>query len=241
MQNSTDPRVPLYKKIKDHILARIASGEWQPSARVPSENDLVKKFNVSRMTTNRALGELTAEGYLERIAGVGTFVANLKAQSHPLEIHNIAEEIRSRGHEYSAVVLKIEEVRAENDIAEFLNIAPGVTVLHSLIIHKEQNIPIQIEDRFVNKAVAPHYGQQDFNLITPYDYLMEIAPLQKAEHVVKAILPSEEIRRHLHMAAAEPCLLIERRTWTREQVASRAKLYHPGSRYELSGRFNPLT
>ncbi len=239
MQDSSDQVTPLYKKIKDHILARIASGEWQPSARVPSENELVKTFDVSRMTTNRALRELTAEGYLERIAGVGTFVAKLKAQSHPLEIHNIAEEIRARGHKYSAVVLKSEEMSAQKDIAQSLNIASGLMVFHSIIVHKEQNIPIQMEDRYVNKAVVPNYGDQDFTAITPYDYLMKIAPLQKAEHVVTAIMPSDEIRRELHMAVDEPCLLIKRRTWTKGQVAASARLYHPGSRYELAGRFRP--
>ncbi|MCF6217001.1 MAG: histidine utilization repressor [Emcibacter sp.] len=239
MQNSPDQVAPLYKKIKDHILARIASGEWQPSARVPSENELVKIFDVSRMTTNRALRELTAEGYLERIAGVGTFVAELKAQSHPLEIHNIAEEIRARGHKYSAAVLKTEGVDAQKDIAQSLNITVGQGVFRSIIVHKEQNIPIQMEDRYVNKDVAPNYGDQDFTVITPYDYLMKIAPLQKAEHVVTAIIPSDEIRRELHMAANEPCLLIKRRTWTNGQVAASARLYHPGSRYELAGRFRP--
>ena len=93
---------PMYRKIKNHILDRIDSGEWMASTRVPSENELVKEFAVSRMTTNRALRELTDEGYLIRVAGVGTFVAELKAKSNPLEIHNIADEIRARHHEHSA-------------------------------------------------------------------------------------------------------------------------------------------
>ena len=228
---------PLYQKIKEHILDRIATGEWQPSERVPSENDLVKEFKVSRMTTNRALRELTDEGILERIAGVGTFVANLKAQSHPLEIHNIAEEIRSRGHIHSAVVLKLDKIAADKDIAGQMNMAIGAPVFHSIILHKEQNVPIQLEDRFVNAALAPDYGTQDYQEITPYDYLMKIAPLQKAEHIVKAIMPAADLRHKLQMSDHEPCLLIKRRTWTGGQVASSARLYHPGSRYELSGRF----
>jgi len=230
---------PLYKKIKDHILDRIATGVWQPSERVPSENELVKEFKVSRMTTNRALRELTDEGILERIAGVGTFVADLKAQSHPLEVHNIAEEIRNRGHAHTAFILTLQETPADEETARLLNIAPGTMVFHSVILHKEQNIPIQLEDRYVNAAIAPDYGRQDYTHITPYDYLMEIAPLQKAEHVVKAIIPSQDIRQQLHMSDQEPCLLIKRRTWTRGKVASSALLYHPGSRYELSGRFRP--
>ena len=46
---------PLYAKVKDHILGHIRSGAWAPGARVPSENELVESFGISRMTANRAL------------------------------------------------------------------------------------------------------------------------------------------------------------------------------------------
>ncbi len=230
---------PLYRKIKNHILDRIDSGEWEASMRVPSENELVKEFSVSRMTTNRALRELTDEGYLIRVAGVGTFVAELKAQSNPLEIHNIADEIRARHHEYSAEVLTCEAVKANDKIAAIMNIEVGDELIHSQIIHKEQGIPIQLEDRLVNEDVVPGYGDQDFTQHTPYEYLIKKAPLQKVEHVVKAILAPDGIRSLLDMSEMEACLLVERRTWTKGRVASTAKLYHPGSRYELSGRFKP--
>ena len=75
---------PLYRKVKRHILDNIGSGKWAVSARVPSENDIVKKFGVSRMTANRALKELSDEGVLVRIAGVGSFVADHHARAHPL-------------------------------------------------------------------------------------------------------------------------------------------------------------
>lgn len=230
---------PLYKKIKNHILDRIDSGEWLVSTRVPSENELVKEFSVSRMTTNRALRELTDEGYLLRVAGVGTFVAELKAKSNPLEIHNIADEIRARHHNYSAEVLKCVEVKANKKIADIINVDVGAPLIHSQIVHKEQGIPIQLEDRMVNEEVVPGYGDQDFTVRTPYEYLIKMAPLQKVEHVVKAIIPSKTIKNILDMDDNEACLLIERRTWTKEKVASTAKLYHPGSRYELSGLFKP--
>ena len=65
----------------------------KPGDRVPSENELVESMNVSRMTANRALRELNDEGYVERIAGRGTFVADYRSQSHLLEVQNIADEI----------------------------------------------------------------------------------------------------------------------------------------------------
>ena len=75
---------PRYQQLKESIIAKIYSGELQPSDRVPSENELVDATGVSRMTANRALRELNHEGYVERVAGVGTFVADLKAASHAL-------------------------------------------------------------------------------------------------------------------------------------------------------------
>ena len=73
---------PLYAKVKDHILENIRSGAWEAGRRVPSENELVESFGISRMTANRALRELTAEGFLSRVPGVGTFV---KEAPCPLE------------------------------------------------------------------------------------------------------------------------------------------------------------
>ncbi len=87
---------PLYLQVKRHILDNIGSGKWGTSARVPSENDIVKSFGVSRMTANRALRELRDEGVLVRIAGVGSFVADQHAHAHPLEIRGIADEIRAQ-------------------------------------------------------------------------------------------------------------------------------------------------
>ncbi|WP_321396304.1 histidine utilization repressor [Emcibacter sp.] len=239
MHKMADDMGPLYQKIKNHILERITKGDWPAGSRVPSENELVKLFRVSRMTTNRALRELTDESVLVRVAGVGTFVAEVKARSHPLEIHNIADEIRGRGHDYSARVLILEEVRAGAETAGWMDIKKGASVFHSRIIHLEQGRPIQLEDRFVNPDVVPGYMAQDFSRMTPYEYLMSVAPLLKAEHVVRAVMPDEAVHKHLAMAANEPCLLVERRTWSNDRVVTIARLWHPGTRYELSGKFRP--
>ena len=108
MEETSSELQPLYLKVKRHILDNIGSGKWAASARVPSENDLVKSFGVSRMTANRALRELRDEGVLVRIAGVGSFVAERHAHAHPLEIRSIADEIRGRGHVHRAEIVSLE-------------------------------------------------------------------------------------------------------------------------------------
>src|SRR6516162_4061620 len=92
------PVAARYLQAKQYILQRISAGTLKAGERVPSENELVRELDVARMTANRALRELAADGVLVRVAGVGTFVAEQRAQAHPLEVRNIADEIRARGH-----------------------------------------------------------------------------------------------------------------------------------------------
>ena len=233
------PAQPLYLKVKRHILSNVASGKWAASSRVPSENELVKSFGVSRMTANRALRELSDEGVLVRIAGVGTFVAQPGAQAHPLQVRNIAEEIRERGGTHRAQLVSLEKVRAVGDLAADFGVAPRSQLFRSVIVHFENERPLQLEERCVLPAIAPDYLRVDFTRTTPNEYLMRTAPLQEAQHVLRAVTPPEEVRRLLQMARHEPALLVLRRTWTDGVIASVARLYYPGSRYEMSGRFRP--
>lgn len=233
------PPKPRYQELKELIIGQISSGVLRPCDRVPSENELVDRTGVSRMTANRALRELDHEGYVERIAGVGTFVADLKAASHVLEVRNIADEIERRGHRHSATVLVKEKRRAHRDTASALQIEDDSEVFYLELVHHENSIPIQVEQRYVLRAFAPDCMQQDFTAITPSAYLSAISPLQEAEHVVRAVMPDEEIRTNLEMEPLEPCLVVSRRTWAHGRPVSFARLYHPGSRFELSGHFVP--
>jgi len=209
------------------------------SQRIPSENELVRLLGASRMTVNRALRELADAGYLERVQGVGTFVAAHRAHMHPLQFRNIAEEIRRRGHEHSARIVTHDRAEASAELAESFNVRCGTPLFHSLIVHLENGVPIQLEDRFVNPVVAPRYLDWDFKLETPHAYLIQVAPLQDVEHIVQAAMPDARARRLLEMPSSEPCLIVRRRTWTRGIVASVATLSHPGSRFDLRGRFHP--
>ncbi|ODN72400.1 HTH-type transcriptional regulator FrlR [Methylobrevis pamukkalensis] len=97
-----EPGEPLYQGLKREIRDRIARGDWAAGTRVPSENELVAEFGVSRMTANRALRELAAEGLVVRVKGAGSFVADAKGHSALVEVRNIADEIRARGHDHRA-------------------------------------------------------------------------------------------------------------------------------------------
>ncbi|MBP2489479.1 histidine utilization repressor [Rhizobium leguminosarum bv. trifolii] len=227
---------PLYAGVKQVILDRIQSGEWPPKYRVPSENELVVELGVSKMTANRALRELANEGELVRIQGVGSFVAERKGYSALFEVRNIAEEIAERGHVHEASVVVLAQETASPEVADALELPIGAAVFHSLIVHSENGVPVQIEDRFVHPEAAPEYLDQDFSTLTPNAYLTAAAPLSGSEHVVEAAMPQAWECKLLTIMKTEPCLTIRRRTWSAKQVVSTARLVYPGHRYRLEAR-----
>ncbi|MBY5357162.1 histidine utilization repressor [Rhizobium leguminosarum] len=231
---------PLYAGVKQVILDRIHSGEWPPKYRVPSENELVVELGVSKMTANRALRELANEGELIRIQGVGSFVAERKGYSALFEVRNIAEEIAERGHTHEASVIVLAQETASPEIADALELPIGAAVFHSLIVHSENGVPVQIEDRFVHPEAAPEYLDQDFSTLTPNAYLTAAAPLSGSEHVVEAAMPQAWECKLLTIMKTEPCLTIRRRTWSAKQVVSTARLVYPGHRYRLEARSGKL-
>ena len=230
---------PRYQQLKDLIIQRISSGELRPSDRVPSENELVESMSVSRMTANRALRELNDEGYVRRVAGRGTFVSDFRSQSHLLEVHNIADEIRLRGHRHSSRVIRQSLQHARGEVARALHVRQGTDVFHLLLVHFENEIPIQLEDRHVLAGFAPDCLEQDFGVVTPSAYLTSIAPLQEAEQAVRASLPNRAVQKHLRIDDNEACLVVIRRTWSDGHPVTFARLHHPGRRYELTGHYTP--
>jgi GntR family histidine utilization transcriptional repressor len=236
--NSVKPmNAPAYQGIKDFILERIHSGEWAEGDLVPSENELAREFKVARMTVNRALRELTAEQVLTRVQGAGTFVARPKYESTLVAILSISDEIAARGHRHQARVLELGASVASEALADEMQVKPGSPVFYSRVLHLENDEPVQLEARWVNPAVAPEYALQDFSRITPNQYLVRVAPLQRVEYRIEAAQPEPETSRQLKMDEGEPCLVLHRRTWSREQVASVVDLWHPGSRYRFTGHF----
>ena len=227
---------PLYRRVKEHILDRVRSGDWPPGHRVPSENRLVDELGISRMTVNRALRELADEGVVERLQGVGTFVCRPTRQTSLVELRDIADEIRARGRRHSARVVSIREIPADPHLqARFEDPSLG-RLFHAVIVHSEDGIPVQIENRHVNPRVAPEFLAQDFERTTSTEYLLSITPVSELEHVVRAIVPTPTERELLELDPNEPCLSVDRRSWSFDLVATEVVLTYPASRYELRGR-----
>src|SRR5471032_657906 len=229
---------PIFQRIKDYLVAQIAAGTWKEGDVIPSEQALVKQFGVSRMTVNRAVRELTADQILTRRQGSGTYVAQQKYQATLLEIKSIADEVRARGHIHRSSLQLLERSKASDLLAKQFGLAPEQQLFHSLIVHFENGVQIQVEDRWVNPACAPDYMIQDFSSITPNEYLMAAAPLQGATYSIEALSAPRDIAEMLAIDTKQACLVLRRQTRSGGKVASIATMWHPGHRYQFAGSFS---
>ncbi len=209
------PALAPYARVKQHLKDGLAAGRWAPGALMPSEAELVARFGVSRMTVGRALRELQAEGLVQRTQGVGTFAA----------------------HEARVQLQRSEPAAAA--LAAQLGVAEGTAVAHVRLVHLENGVPLQCEDRYVNLAEAPAFLEADFTRRTPTHVLFESTALWRAQVTVEAARPTAEEARLLGVAADEPCLVVVRRTFSRRGPITLARLVHPGRRYSLQGEFEP--
>ena len=235
---SRSTRAP-YARVKEFLKQGLSDGRWPPDALMPSESELVAQFAVSRMTVTRALRELQSEGLVHRVQGLGTYASHLAPVSSSLTIRDLHDEIVARGHRHHAVVHLVREEACGTELATQLGLTSGAPVFHTLIVHHENEVPLQCEDRYVNPACAPDYLQTDFTRITPTHYLLDVAPLWEAQYAIESGNATPQEARLLGIGAREPCLIIVRRTVNRNVPITLARLVHPGSRYRLEGQFTP--
>lgn len=231
-----DRALPAYQRIKDYVLGQVQQGIWTDGDLIPTELALCRQFGVSRMTVHRALRELTADQVLVRYQGSGTYVAPAKIPSTLIEIRSIAQDVRDRGHRHSCHVLHLERTRVNASQAQRFHVQVGTPLFHSVIVHYENAVPIQLEDRVVDAQRMPDYLDQDWSDTTPNEYLMRTAPAPSGSYTIEVKLPPDEVAAPLDIPTTQPCLVLDRTTFSGGAFASQATMWYPGNRYKLAGQ-----
>ena len=228
---------PLYQQIKNTIKSKIRNGNWNAGQKLPSENELVDALGVSRMTINRALRELTQDGLINRVHGIGSFIADTPRHASLIELKDIAIEIEQSGKHHSSRVLSLSREKAGAEIARQMQVKVGKALYFLNAIHSQDDIPIQLESRYVNPELMPDFLKQDFNRATSTSYLLKQFRPDEMEHIVRAVMPDEQEREMLLIDDSEPCLQLSRRTWKKDQVVTYVTMTYPSSRYDLGARY----
>lgn len=193
--------VPIYQQISDDIKSQILSGKYQDGDKLPSENELIKIYDVTRTTVQRALAILVNEGIIEKVHGKGTYVrfqtvqkkiwnfsgfttyAN-KINQTPITIMIEHETFTKEGKKY----LKLVRLRGFKKPKQH----QWITLDHSILSL----------DRF------PGLEQYDFSTLSLYETLKEKynTPPVQAHLNVKAIMPDDELLKYFEMDHPVPLL-----------------------------------
>ena len=228
---------PLNVRIKDFIRSRIADGTWREGDKIPSEAELARQFDASRMTVNRAVRELAERGDLHRLQGLGTFVSGGATRAPLFEVQSIRQIIQDRGERHVCKPISLERHRLDGQTAGYLGLSPGIEAYYLEAVHSCGGQPLQLERRFVNPGLAPEFMNQDFRMLTASEYLLKHVPFTEVEHTVDAIAADAEIERLLGLAIGTACLRLTRRTLLDRAIITRVELIHPGDEFKLTGRF----
>lgn len=228
--------VPLFENVKRHISDGISSGDYKPGVKLPSESALVAEFGVSRMTVNRALRELSQEGSIYRMQGVGSFVNEPKPKESLLELQDIRERIIAQGETYHCKLISMGSEIAAGRTAELFESDNGFRLSRAEIVHYAGDLPLQLERRLVRSSFAPKFLNLDFETQSTFAYLQSIAPVSELEQQVEAALPDEAERSALELVRSHPILRIRRRTWVGASIVTLSYFSYPHERYRVVAR-----
>lgn len=138
-----DARLPLHVRLRDVLTSRIRSGEWSPAHPLPAETTLAEHYGVAMGTMRKVLGELVADGLLERRQGAGTFVRRAKLDSSLFRFFRYGKENQVAP---ASRILSFDHATLPADAAAGLDAEPGSPALHLHRIRLREDHPLLLED-----------------------------------------------------------------------------------------------
>lgn len=221
---------PLYQRVKDHVAGLIGRGQLGPGDRVPSEHELVDLFKVSRMTANRALREMTAEGWLFRVPGLGSFVAPQRPTGTVLDFPDPVAEAVARGGHHRLETLLAGPARAPAPVAGIFGLAAHTALFRGRWRHRIDERVMMVEDRWILPALAPDTDAAPPAMIVPHEQI---------DHTMRAVLPPPEIATALGLDPGGASLLLTRKARLGGRVCTFSEFWLHGDHVTLTGTSRP--
>lgn len=216
IQSKLDRRspIPLYYQLKEILLDLIKTGELE-GGRLPTEEELSKKYSVSRGTVRKALAELESEGLIVTEAGRGTFVVKPKFEQSLLKFYSIGREMRERDEDFRTRVMIKEITKPTRGIQEVLKIAEGDDLNRIVRVRYLENEPVIMESIFIPVRVCSKLLEEDIESVPIYDILEDKYNLKilKVRETLEPVILKREEARILESKVGDPAFLIERVTY----------------------------
>lgn len=203
---------PLYIQIAESLLEQIVSGNLAPEVRLPSERELSKTLNVSRMTLRMALDVLDSKGLIVRRPGDGTYVAKPKIERQASKLVPFTKSMRERGYRTSARILVFEQRLAEVSVADKLDLPVSTPVFYCQRLRLINQEPVMLENLTMPVYRFPNFGQYDLENRSIYE-IMETEfgiTAYQAQQSLEAVSATEQEAELLEVEPGAP-MMLERR------------------------------
>ncbi len=233
--------VPLYYQILEIIRDEIANFSLPPGERLPSETELIERFNVSRATVRKALDVLAAEGAVYRIQGKGTFVSDKRIGQELTALTGFVEDMLELGFSPSSQLLKAVQVTASSVVAKQLNLSPGDVVTYIERLRLANNVPLSFDTTWLPNDIGQKIISNDLNRYPIYSLLEDKYNiiLEEADYKVDASIAKGEIASLLQIQTGDPIFVITRVAYTTEKIPiDYEKLYYRADRISFSMHFD---
>ena len=208
--------VPLYTQIRELLRERILHGVYKSHTQMPSENEMVRAFGVSRITVRQALTDLQKEGLIFKIHGKGTFVAKAKATQNLRRLEGFGEAMAGAGHETYSRVLSHRAVRAGKVVGQRLRVPEREEVMEIRRVRHLDREPISVDVTYVPLAIGQRLQREDLArrdifVILENDYGIALG---NADLSIDAAAADEDTAALLKVEQGSPILRIERLTFS---------------------------
>ena len=208
--------IPRHAQITLWLVEQIEKGEYQPDEKLPSENDLAKKFDVSRVTIRRALQSLENDQIIYRCQGLGSFVSDERKKHNLIKLTDFNEDMERAGLEASSVVKRFEVITAPKWLAERLNIEENIKVLQVDRLRLGDGEPIAYDTSWLPIFYGQLLTKEALKEKTIYsiledDYDIEVT---KGCYRMSATAADDELSEALKVPVNTPLFLIDRITYT---------------------------
>jgi GntR family transcriptional regulator len=227
---------PKYLYIKESLSRLMAEGHIEE--RVPSENELARRYKVSRMTARKALNELLREGWVERISGKGTFVKKRQVTQAYFHIHTFSENAKRYGVEARSRVVAC----GIEDIPDTLvKIIPGEAVLCVRRIHYLDDEPVCYEIRYLRKDWCAPLLEEDLAVNSVHALLADklALPITRVWQRLEAVSLEKSIAGHLERPAATPAFCMKQLIYSGDAPVSYVYYFLRGDVYAFEDNFEP--
>ncbi|SDJ26351.1 GntR family transcriptional regulator [Salimicrobium halophilum] len=230
--------IPIYHQLKKIIIQQIEKGEWKVNELIPSERELTDHLAISRMTVRHAINDLVSEGVLYRKRGKGTYVARPKINQGLTKLSSFTEDMEKRGLKPRSKVLHIEEIEADKEVAEKLNLKEGDRVVEVFRLRLADEQPMALERSFLPADKVSSLKSLSLENKSLYKELQEkyhlnLASATQTIEISYPVNPSDA--RYLEIDLDTPVLLIERRTYSEDDTPLEyVQSFYRADRYKFS-------